>query len=175
MTERQWIGIDVSKAQLDIAVWPAGERWTAANDAIGIASAVERIRAEAPALVVLEATGGLEIPVAGALTVAGVAVAIVNPRQVRDYAKATGRLAKTDRLDAEILARFADAMRPEPRPLPDEATAELAAVMGRRRQLVEMMTAEGNRLRTPSRCVQRNIEAHLAWLSRQLSELDERC
>ena len=108
MTKQQWIGIDVSKAQLDIAVWPAGERWTAANDATGIASAVKRIQAEAPALVVLEATGGLEIPVAGALAVAGVAVAIVNPRQVRDYAKATGRLAKTDRLDAEILARFAE-------------------------------------------------------------------
>ena len=173
MTEQKWIGIDVSKAQLDIAVWPIKEYWTAANDASGIAETVERIQAQGPTLVVMEATGGLEIPIAGALTVAGVVVAIVNPRQVRDYAKAAGRLAKTDRLDAEILARFADSMRPVPRPMPDEATVELAAVMGRRRQLVEMMTAENNRMRTPSQRVQQNIEGHLTWLSEQMSQLDK--
>ena len=128
MTEQKWIGIDISKAQLDIAVCPTKEYWTAANDASGIAETVERVQAQGPTLVVMEATGGLEILIASALTVAGVAVAMVNPRQVRDYAKAVGRLAKTDRIDAEILARFADSMRPVSRPLPDEAIVELAAL-----------------------------------------------
>jgi len=170
--ENRFVGIDVSKAQLDSAVRPTGERWTSPNDEPGIAVTVKRITAMGSTLVVLEATGGMEIPLAGALTAAGIAVAVVNPRQVRDYAKATGRLAKTDRLDAEILARFAEAVRPEPRPLPDAASAELAALMGRRRQLIEMLTAEKNRLGSASRRVRQNIQVHINWLERQLSQLD---
>lgn len=168
-----FVGIDVSKAQLDSAVRPTGEHWTSPNDEPGIAVTVKRITAMGSTLVVLEATGGMEIPLAGALTAAGIAVAVVNPRQVRDYAKATGRLAKTDRLDAEILARFAEVVRPEPRPLPDAAGMELAALMGRRRQLIEMLTAEKNRLGAASRRVRWNIQVHIDWLERQLSQLDK--
>jgi len=124
-------------------------------------------------LVVLEATGGMEIPLAGALTAAGIALSIVNPRQVRDYARAMGRLAKTDRLDAEVLACFAEAVRPQPRPLPDAVSAELAALMGRRRQLIEMLSAEKNRLGVAARRVRRNIQVHIDWLERQLSHLDK--
>src|SRR2546430_11010020 len=145
MRTQVFVGIDVSKAQLDVAFRPEG-RLSAPNDEAGCAQVLERLRAVPPTLVVLEATGGLEIPLTGVLAAAGVPVVVVNPRQVRDFAKATGRLAKTDTLDAQTLAHFAQVMRPELRPLPDEQTQALAAILARRRQLVEMLTAEKNRL-----------------------------
>jgi len=166
------IGIDVSKDRLDIAVEPDGEIWQATNDLPGITSLVERLLALQPTTVILEATGGFELPLTGALLAACLPVVVVNPRQVRDFARATGQLAKTDAIDARVLARFGGAVRPELRPLPDEATQELAALVARRRQLVEMLTAEKNRLRLAARAVRRDIQQHIRWLERRLSDLD---
>ncbi len=168
-----FVGIDVSKDRLDVALRPTGERWAVANDEPGIARLVVRLQAVRPALVVLEATGGLELPVTGALAAAGLPVVVVNPRQVRDFAKATGQLAKTDALDADILAQFAEAVRPALRPLPDAATQALSALLARRRQLLEMRTAEKNRLGTAPRPVRAEIQAHIAWLTRRLARLDD--
>jgi transposase len=172
MTQREvFVGIDVSKAQLDVAVRPAG-RFAAPNDEAGCAQVLARLRATPPTLVVLEATGGLEIPLTGVLAAAGVPVVVVNPRQVRDFAKATGRLAKTDALDAQTLAHFAEVIRPERRPLPDEQTQALAALVARRRQLVEMLTAEKNRLGSARKPVRTSLRTHIAWLERALRHTD---
>ena len=172
MTRPQiFVGIDISKAQLDIALRPEG-RFAVANDDAGHAQVIERLRAMPPTLVVLEATGGLEMPLAGALAAAGVPVIVVNPRQVRDFAKATGKLAKTDVLDAQTLAHFAEVMRPEPRPLPDEQTQTLAAILTRRRQLVEMLTAEKNRLASARLPVRKSLRGHIAWLEQELAHTD---
>jgi len=127
-------GVDVSKERLDVALWPGGEGWTVRHDQPGIDAVVRRLRSERVALVVLEATGGLETALLAALGAAGVGVVRVNPRQVREFARATGRLAKTDRLDAEVLARFAAQVQPEVRPLPDAEVGVLAALVARRRQ-----------------------------------------
>lgn len=172
MAQREvFVGIDVSKAQLDVAVRPEG-RFAAPNDEAGVAQVLDRLRAGPPTLVVLEATGGLEIPLVGALAAAGVPVVVVNPRQVRDFAKAAGRLAKTDAVDAQTLAHFAEVLRPEPRPLPDEQTQALAALLARRRQLVEMRTAEQNRLASARPAVRKSLRAHITWLERELSHTD---
>jgi transposase len=168
-----FVGIDVSKDQLDVALRPSAERWAVANDDAGIATLVDRLGALTPALIVLEATGGLELPLTGALAAAGLPVVVVNPRQVRDFAKATGRLAKTDALDATVLAQFAEAVRPTLRPLPDAATQALGALLARRRQLLEMRTAEKNRLGSAARPLRREIQAHVTWLTRRLARLDE--
>ena len=167
-----FVGIDVAKAALDVAVSPTAERWTLAYTEREVAGLVPRLTALDPALVVLEATGGLEGPLAGALAAAGLPVVVVNPRQVRDFAKATGRLAKTDALDAAVLAHFAAVVRPTPRPLPDAATQSLAALVTRRRQLVEMLTAERNRLGSAPRVLRAEIQAHITWLKRRLGRLD---
>jgi transposase len=166
-----FVGIDVSKAQLDVALRPEG-RFAAPNTEVGIAQVLTRLQAVSPTLVVLEATGGLEIPLTGALAAAGMPVVVVNPRQVRDFAKATGKLAKTDALDAQTLAHFAEVMRPEPRPLPDEQTQTLAALLTRRRQLVEMLTAEKNRLASARTPVRKSLCTHITWLERELSHTD---
>ena len=166
-----FVGIDVSKAQLDVAVRPDG-RFAVSNDDAGIAQVIERLSAGPPTLVVVEATGGFEMPLAGALAAAGFPVVVVNPRQVRDFAKATGRLAKTDALDAQTLAHFAEVIRPELRPLPDEQTQALAAILARRRQLVEMLTAEKNRLGSAPKPVRKSLRTHIAWLERELSHTD---
>ncbi len=168
-----FVGIDVSKARLDGASRPDGSTFSEANDARGIAALVVRLRALGPTSVVLEATGGLEAPLAAALAAAGIPVAVVNPRQVRDFARATGKLAKTDRLDAAVLAHFADAVRPAIRPLPDDQARQFEALIVRRRQLVEMRAAEQNRLGTSTAAaVRRNLEAHIAYLTTQLADLD---
>jgi transposase len=168
-----FVGIDVAKATLDIAVRPSGERWSTPNDEAGISALVARLRPLAPALIVLEATGGFETATVAAVAAAGLAVVVANPRQVRDFARATGQLAKTDALDAQILALFAERVRPEPRPLPDAATQTLDALLTRRRQLLEMLTAEKNRLgfaaATP---VRRDITQHIHWLERRLRDVD---
>lgn len=172
MTSAQiFVGIDVSKAQVDMALRPKG-RLSAPNTEAGIAQILTRLRAVSPTLVVMEATGGLEIPLTGALAAAGIPVVVVNPRQVRDFAKATGKLAKTDALDAQMLARFADVMRPEPRPLPDAETRALAALLSRRRQLVEMLTAERNRLMSVHTPVRKSLRTHIAWLERAIQQPD---
>jgi transposase len=171
MRTQVFVGIDVCKAQLDLAFRPEG-RFCAPNDEAGYAQILERLRAVPPTLVVLEATGGLEVPLAGVLAAAGVPVVVVNPRQVRDFAKATGRLAKTDVLDARTLAHFAEVMRPELRPLPDEQTQALAAILARRRQLVEMLTAEKNRLGSAATPVRTSLRTHIAWLERELSHTE---
>lgn len=171
-----WVGIDVAKACVEVAVRQggvSGEQWQSATDAPGLAGLCERLRALGPQGVVLEATGGYEAPVAVALALAGLPVAVVNPRQVRDFAKATGRLAKTDTLDAAVLAHFAEAVRPTPRPLPDAATQALAALVERRRQLVAMRTAERQRLQQArTAAVRTRIQTHLDWLATELADVD---
>jgi transposase len=164
-----YAGVDVSGAHLDACV-DGEEPWRATNDAVGVAGVVAALAGAA--LVVLEATGGCEAVLAAELADAGVPVAVVNPRQVRDFARATGRLAKTDALDAAVLARFAAAVRPAPRPLPDAAAAELRGLVARRRQLVEMLTAERNRLRAAPAGLRSRIEAHVRFLRAALDDLD---
>jgi transposase len=165
-------GIDVAKATLDIALAPSGERWTLANDEPAIRALVERLTPLAPALLVLEATGGFEHAVVAALAAAGLPVVVANPRQVRDFARATGQLAKTDAIDAQILALFGERVRPTPRPLPTEAAQVLDALLTRRRQLLEMLTAEKNRLGFARAPVRRGITQHIRWLERQLTGVD---
>jgi transposase len=167
-----FVGIDVSKERLDVARRPSGDGWAVANDDPGIAALVARLRELPPALIVLEATGGMELAVTGALAAADLPVVVVNPRQVRDFAKATGRLAKTDVLDAAVLAQFAEAVRPARRPLRDADTQALSALLARRRQLVEMRTAEQNRLASASRRIRAEIQAHITWLTRRLARVD---
>ncbi len=167
-----YVGIDVSKAQLDVAERPSGHCEQVAPTPPGIATLVARLSALGPTSVVLEATGGLEVELVSALAAAGLPVCGVNPRHVRDFAKATGHLAKTDTLDAQVLAHFAEMVRPTPRPLPDAATQALSALVTRRRQLIEMRTAEQNRLGTASWPIQSQIRKHLVWLDRQLTALE---
>lgn len=168
-----YIGIDVSKDRLDLAWRPTGERWTAPNTERGIRAICRRLRTPAPTLIVLEATGGLELPLTGALAAAGLPVVVVNPRQIRDFAKATGRLAKTDALDAAVLAQFAEVVRPPVRPLPDAATQALSALLLRRRQLIGMRTAEQNRLGSSPAPMRKGIRAHITWMEGRLADLDE--
>jgi transposase len=167
-----FVGIDVSKHRLDVHARPSGESFATDYDDEGVAGLVERLAALAPALGVLEATGGLEVRLAAALAAAGLPVAVVNPRQVRAFARATGRLAKTDRLDAEAIARFAEAVRPPVRPLPDEATRHLGALVARRRQLLEMLVAERNRRHAADPALREGIDAHLRWLEEALAGIE---
>jgi len=166
-----FVGVDVAKDALDVAVRPSDERWSVANDEADVAALVARLRPLEPTLVVCEATGGFEHAVIAALAAAGLPVVVANPRQVRDFARATGQLAKTDQLDAGILAFFAERVRPTPRPLPDAAAQLLDAVLTRRRQLLEMLTAEKNRLGFAPKPLHRGIRAHIRWLERQLDDV----
>lgn len=169
----RFVGIDVSKARLDLAQQPKGPGLAAPNNEAGIATVVAHLRTLEPTMVVLEATGGWERLLVRALVEAGLPTVVVNPRQVRDFAKATGQLAKTDALDAHVLARFAEAVRPASRPVPDANTQDLATHIARRRQVVEMLTAEKNRLGSAStRRVQKRIQAHIVWLTAELRRVD---
>lgn len=168
-----FVGIDVSKASLDFAVRPSGARFTLPYEPQALDSVVEQLRRLAPTLIVLEATGGWERPLVRALVAATLPVIVANPRQVRDFAKATGQLAKTDPLDAAILAHFAEAVRPAVRMQPDAPTEELAARLARRRQLLEMLTAETNRAATAPAPVRHRIDAHVRWLRRELEQIDD--
>jgi transposase len=168
-----FVGIDVAKRRLDVHLRPSGEGFTIDHDEERVAALVGRLAALAPTLVVLEATGGLEVRLAAALAAAGLPVAVVNPRQVRAFARATGRLAKTDRLDAAAIARFAEAVRPPVRPLPDEATRHLGALVARRRQLLEMLVAERDRRQAAADpALHGRIDAHLRWLEEALAEIE---
>jgi len=170
--EQVFIGIDVAKGRLDVHPRP-GHAFTVTRDGEGIASLVERVKALSPVLIVLEATGGFETVVAGALAGAQLPLAVVNPRQVRDFARAIGRLAKTDALDAEVIALFAERVRPEPRPLPDEDARYLSELVARRRQIVEMMTMERNRRRTlTGKRLLKSIDRLLVALQKELSDLE---
>jgi transposase len=168
-----FIGIDVAKAQLEFASRPGGETGSAANDERGIGELVARCRALTPTLIVCEATGGYEAALVAALATVGLPVVITNPRQVRDFAKATGQLAQTDAIDAQVLALFAERVRPALRPLPDEAAQALDALLTRRRQLVEMLTAERNRLLVARASIRRDLQQHIRFLERRLREADD--
>ena len=168
-----FVGIDVSKAKLDVAVRPSEECWDTSNNPERIDDLVAKLEGLRPVLVVLEASGGYERPVVAALAASGLPVAVVNPRQARDFAKATGKLAKTDKLDAQALAHFGEAVRPEVRPVPDEQAREFAAIIARRRQVVGMLVAERNRLETAVPPVRERIEAHIEFLKVELSDLDD--
>src|SRR5438128_1370922 len=167
-----FVGIDVSKARLDVHLWPGGEAFAVANDPDGHAALVARLLPHAPAGVVLEATGGLEFPAAAALAAAGLAPAIVNPRQARDFAKGLGQLAKTDRADAAALARFAASGAAIARPLPDAQAQQFQALLGRRRELLQMRVAEQNRLPAArAAAVRQDLRDHIRWLERRLKAL----
>lgn len=171
--EHVFIGIDVAKDRLDVHVRPANQAFHLPRNQAGLADLVERLTPLNPTIVVLEATGGFETTVAAALAGAAIPLAVINPRQIRDFARATGQLAKTDRLDAAIIAHFAEAVRPEPKPVPDDQARLLAELVARRRQLIDMMTAENNRLlRTRAPRLQRSIQRVLDVLQEQLTELD---
>jgi transposase len=178
-TVKTYAGVDVSKNQLDVCVRHgeagrnrSGATFAVTHDDAGIDALVSRLVEERPVLVIVEATGGFERAVVGASAAAGLAVAVVNPRQVREFARATGRLAKTDALDAEVLAHFAQAIQPAPRPLPDEEIRTLQGILARRRQLVGMLTAENNRLHSATKPVAKRIAAHVRWLEKELSRTD---
>lgn len=169
----RFVGIDVSKATLDVHVLPSREAFVIAHDEEGIGDLCRRVGVMDRSLVVLEATGGLQERVAAALVAVGIAVAVVNPRQVRDFARACGRLAKTDRIDAEVIAAFAAQIRPTPRPLPDADRKALIDLVGRRRQLVEMRASEKIRRAQIAAHLRPGLEAHLEWLSKAIAEIDK--
>jgi transposase len=174
MTEPgRFIGIDVAKRRLDVSERPNGEQWATTNDAGGLPGLVERLAAGgAIRLIVVEATGGYEIAVVAALTAGGLPVVVVNARQVRDFARAVGKLAKTDAIDAAVLAHFAEAVRPEVRALPDELTQTLQNWLARRRQVLEMLQAEEQRLAIAVRGLRPAIQQHVEWLRRQVRDVD---
>jgi transposase len=172
-TTEVFIGIDVSKAKLDVGALPSGELWQLSNEAKAIAQLSERLQALSPTLIVLEATGGLEILVAAVLSRARLPVVIVNPRQVREFARATGKLAKTDKVDAHILALFGERVRPQIRSLPDDVAQAFAALMARHRQITDMLTQEKNRLQQAlSQEVRIGIQRHIHWLEQELKGVD---
>lgn len=167
--KENFVGIDISKHQLDVAVTPTWDSISFANNEEGISFLLEFIRPFSPTLIVLEATGGLEISVVGILATGGLPVVVINPRQIRDFAKATGRLAKTDAIDAHVIARFAEAIRPEIRPLKTLEVQKLDTVNTRRRQIVEMLTAEKNRLGSAPQWIRKDIQSHIIWLEKRLA------
>ena len=167
-----YVGIDVAKDWMDVAVRPTGRIWRVNYEDEEVATLVAQLQTLQPAAVILESTGGLETPLVAALAAAALPVSVVNPRQVRDFAKSTGQLAKTDRLDAQILAHFGEAVRPPMRPLRDADTQALAALVARRRQVSTMLTAEKNRLSRAVSAVHPYIQDHIAWLEQERNNLD---
>jgi len=168
-----YVGIDVSKGRLDVAIGEQGEFWNVANDEKGIAKLVERMKEEQPELIILESTGGLELPLMAELHTSHLPVALVNPGRVREFAKSIGLLAKTDKLDARLLARFAEAVKPAVTHLPDDQEQHLIALVVRRRQLIEMLVAEQNRLHTVRLSLRDNLQEHITWLHKALADLDQ--
>lgn len=172
MKPETFVGIDVSKAHLDIALRPTEKQWQVDNTVEGIEQLVEQAKVIQPTLIILEATGGLELAVASALAAVNLPVAVINPRQARDFAKSLGKLAKTDKIDAAMLARFGDSVRPEPRLMPSEQAQQLQALLVRRRQLIEMLVAEKNRMYLTHRSMQPRLKDHIAWLEEELVRID---
>jgi len=171
-TVEKFVGIDVSKGTLDIGIEPTGEALRVVYDDKGITQVVKRLVAVGPTLIVMEATGGLEVRLASELAAKGLPVAVINPRQARDFAKATGQLAKTDSVDAAVLAAFARAIRPAVRPIKDADTRELDELLTRRRQLIEIRVQETLRLGTASKVPRKSLVAHIAWLDKRIAALD---
>jgi transposase len=167
-----YVGVDVSKNSLDVATYATNKTWSFPNSEAGINQLIQTLSELPPAMVVIEFTGGYETPLAYALGKAGIACAVVNPREVRNFARATKKLAKTDTIDARVLAHFAALIKPEPRPLSDEQTQELEAIIARRRQVVEMLTAEKNRLHLARKPVREAIKAHIDYLEKELGHID---
>ncbi len=173
------VGIDVSKRTLDVCVLPGGaddprgESFTVANDQAGVGEILSRIEGSGPKLVVMEATGRYERLAATSIAAGGIPVAVVNPRQARDFAKAMGRLAKTDKIDAFVLARFAGAVEPKASAIPDEEAVALQGILARRRQLIEMLVAENNRLQMAPKALEKRIRAHIEWLKKEVGRTDE--
>ncbi|WP_375340891.1 IS110 family transposase [Candidatus Dehalogenimonas loeffleri] len=168
-----FVGIDISKATIDVTVHESKEHWTFTNDENGIKKLTNLMRKVSPDLIVMESTGSYEVAVAYELSACGYPVAVVNPRHIRDFARSTGLLAKTDVLDARVIARFAATIKPAPRVLPDEDTQRLAAIMSRRRQLVAMLTAEKNRLGQANRIIKERIAQHISWLEQELDDINK--
>jgi transposase len=166
-------GIDISKDTLDIAIYGQEQCFTFSNDEAGIRKTIDYILKSVTTLVVMEATGGYEIPCVASLALAGIPAAVVNPRQVRGFAKASNQFAKNDRIDAKVLAHFAATIRPEARPMNDEETQEMGEILARRRQILEMLTAEKNRLQHARKAVMEQIKAHIDWLDKALDEIDK--
>ena len=169
----RYVGIDVSKAQVDVAVRPTGQRWAASYDETGVEELVSQMVEIGPAMVLLEATGGLELPLVAALAAAALPVVVVNPRQVRDFARATGKSAQTDARDAAVLAHFAEAIQPPVRPLRDAETQELNSLTARRQQVMTLLVSEKNRLGAATSAVRPRIAAHITWLEQDLNDLDQ--
>ena len=172
--EATYVGINVAKAQVDVAVRPTEDRWEVPHDEAGVRQLISKLKTLEPVMVLLEASGGLELPLVAALAAEAVPVVVVNPRQVRDFARATGKLAKTDSLDAAAIAHFAEAVRPPVRPLRDAETQTLNSLAARRHQVMTMLVSEKNRLGSATVAVRPRIEAHIAWLERELDDLDKR-
>ena len=168
-----FVGIDISKAQLDVAIRPSAQTLSMSNDKVGINSLIKHLKKLRPELVVLEATGGLERQVLSALVAGEIPVVMANPRRIREFAKSIGQLAKTDRIDASVIAHYAEAVRPKPRPLPDEVSLKLRALTARRRQVLDMIVAEKNRLATASQAIKKRITAHIAYLEQELNDADQ--
>jgi transposase len=171
-TEKNYVGIDIGKERIDVAVHATNTQWNFSNNEPGIAKAVKSIREISPVLVVLEATGNLQVNLVAALAVEGITPAVVNPRQIRDFAKATGKLAKTDAIDARVIAHFAAVIHPAIRPLSDDQSQELKDIVVRRKQVSDMLTAEKNRFGSARKVVRPGIQAHINWLQQQLDEID---
>jgi transposase len=167
------VGVDVAKDHLDVYWHPSEERLTVPNSITGHREIAQRLASDGAKLIVLEATGGFEAPLVGVLASAQLPVVVVNPRQVRDFAKATGRLAKTDAMDAKVLALFGEAVKPEVRSLPDPTAKALQALVDRRRQIIEMLTAERNRLALAQGAVKKDLQAHIDWLMSRLGKIDD--
>lgn len=172
-TQDCFIGLDVSKDTVEVAVRPTEERKTFANQEESLSLMIDFIKPFSPRLIVLEATGGLEKAAVCACAVAGLPVVVVNPRQVRDFAKAKGILAKTDKIDAGVIAQFAEAIRPEVRPLKTEEAQKLDALLSRRRQISQMITAEKNRLQSAPVWTRKDIQKHIAWLQKELDQFTQ--
>lgn len=168
----QYVGVDISKQYLDIFILANATPMRYANDPTGFAAICQALAVFETCCVVVEASGGLEMPLVQSLAENGFAVAVVNPRQIRDFARARGTLAKTDALDAQVIAEFAQAVRLEPRPLKDEQLLDLSALVKRRQQLLEMLTAEQNRLRMAPKALHQQLQAHIQWLKQQLKNND---
>ncbi len=168
-----WVGIDISKKHLDVYIRPSGVFSSYDNQPPGISQLVEYLKAEQPNLIVLEATGTFHHPVMNAISQAGLAVSVINPRQARDFARACGQLAKTDAIDAKILAHFAEVMNPSVRQFPNEQTQQTKDLVARRHQLVEMMTAEKNRLQAMSQIAKEDIEETITWLQERIHKIEE--
>jgi transposase len=172
MNSDTYVGVDVSKSSLDLNVLPANQSLQFSNDDKGVTQLVKFLRKTGPTLIVFESTGGLEMLAVSSLVEHQLPVVMINPRQIRDFAKATGRLAKTDAIDAATIARFARDIRPEIRPFKDEQTQALAALNTRRRQIVDMLVAEKNRLYTALKPNRKSIEDHISWLKKALSDIN---